>query len=160
MTGVTQDDYSTHSNNISDWHIKIKSLSLCSQSLYNAFISSPCKVFTDFADLQTFLSMEMYNPTSCKSQGFRNLVWFLKCGCGLSRLTQVWQIAGDRATVLGGIAGCPGSSRGLCVCRLLGQTGKASAKRDRPAELRVDVIIFKKKPSGDITGLTLLAEAS
>lgn len=44
--------------------------------------------------------------------------------------------------------------------RLLRQTGKASAKGDRPAELRIDVIIFKKKLSGDITGLTLLAEAS
>lgn len=43
---------------------------------------------------------------------------------------------------------------------MFGQAGKASAKRDRPAEPRIDVIIFKKQPSGDITGLTLLVEAS
>ena len=43
---------------------------------------------------------------------------------------------------------------------VLRQTGRAGAKRDSPAELWIDVIIFKKKLSGDITGLTLLVEAS
>lgn len=49
---------------------------------------------------------------------------------------------------------------GPCVSQLLRQTGRADAKKDRPTELWIDVIIFKKQPSGDITGLTLLAEAS
>lgn len=78
----------------------------------------------------------------------------------MSQLTQAWQAGGNGATVPEGIAGRPQQSRGLCVHWLLRQTEKASAKRDRPAELWIDVIIFKKKPSGDITGLTLLAEAS
>lgn len=69
-------------------------------------------------------------------------------------------MARDRATVPRGAAGCPCRGRGLCVERLLRQTGRASAKRDRPAELCRAVIIVQKKPFGDITGLTLLAEAS